>query len=206
MRYRYWKEPVVPRLVLKWQKSFASRIDANPGMVGDELDPALIARQPIDKLFLWLDCSGPIKSFSAINQSRCRCPPNKTAARKLRYDRLGCECEAAETKKAPRDRKSTPGRSNQEHQLGKLPCREATARPIPSPENPCRGPRDAATSGAVGLLQVMGRPSSARASFWSATCLSASRMLIPRRRPQKANQAIGHLAFFQSFDSGPPVS
>jgi hypothetical protein len=59
-----------------------------PDMVGDELDPALIARRPIDKLPLWSDCSGPIKSFSAINQSRCRCPPNKTAARKLRYDRV----------------------------------------------------------------------------------------------------------------------
>jgi hypothetical protein len=144
------------------QKSFASRIDANPDMVGDELDPALIARRPIDKLPLWSDCSGPIRSFSAINQSRCRYPPNKTAARKLRYVGLGRECEAAETKKAPRDRKSTPGRSDQQHQLGKRPCREATARLIPSPENPCRGPRGAATSGAVDLLQVMGRPSSAR--------------------------------------------
>ena len=112
---------------------------------------------------------------------------------------LGCECEAAETKKAPRDRKSTPGRSNQEHQVGKLPCREATAGPIPSPENPCRGPRGAATSGAVDLLQVMGRPSSARASFWSATRLSASRMLIPRRRPQGSEPSNRSSRFFPEF-------
>jgi hypothetical protein len=43
-----------PSIGLDAAKSFASRIDANPGMVGDELDPAPIARQPIDKLLLWV--------------------------------------------------------------------------------------------------------------------------------------------------------
>jgi hypothetical protein len=50
--------------------------------------------------------------------------------------------------------------SNQEHQLGKLPCREATADRSRAQRIHAGGPRDAATSGAVDLLQVMGRPSS----------------------------------------------